>query len=202
MIDYPYTSVTGKLKKFLGHIQSAGVPPKVNTQYLSSVGFKSTNDRRIISILKFINFLDGSGIPTDEYRQFRDKEKAGGVIAKSLKATYKNLFDTFPDAYRKDTEALRNYFSTHTDAGEQVVNKTVATFKILCEFADFEAITKEITETPKGKLESEAVEPKRVSPAIPGGLTVNINIQLQLPATDDASVYDNLFSALKKHLLS
>jgi len=202
MVGYPYASVTGKVKKFLEHIQSAGVPQKITTKYLPSVGFGSNNDRRIIPVLKFINFLDGSGIPTDEYRQFRNKEKAGGVMAKSLKAAYKNLFDTFPDAYRKDTEALRNYFSTHTDAGKQVVDKTVATFKVLCEFADFEAITEEITETPKGKLESEAVEPKRVSPAIPGGLTVNINIQLQLPATDDASVYESLFSALKKHLLS
>ena len=202
MVDYPYASVTGKLKKFLGHIQSAGVPPKVNTQYLSSVGFKSSNDTKIISILKFINFLDAGGVLTDEYRQFRNKEKAGGVMAKSLKAAYKTLFGTFPDAYRKDTEALRNYFSTHTDAGEQVVNVTVATFKVLCEFADFEAGTGEIPDSPKGELKSEASVHKQISPATSGGLTVNINIQLQLPATEDASVYENLFSALKKHLLS
>jgi hypothetical protein len=202
MVDYPYALVTGKLKKFLGHIQSAGVPPKVNTQYLSSVGFKSSNDTKIIPILKYINFLDAGGVPAEVYRQFRNKEKAGGVMANSLKAAYKNLFGTFPDAYRKDTEALRNYFSTHTDAGERVVNATVATFKVLCEFADFEARTEEIPDSPKGELKSEASVPKQVSPATSGGLTVNINIQLQLPATEDASIYENLFSALKKHLLS
>lgn len=203
MIEYPYALVTGKLKKFLEHIQSgAGVPPKITTKYLPSVGFGSNNDRRIIPVLKFINFLDAGGIPTEEYRLFRDKGKAGGVMAKSLKAAYKELFETFPDAYRKDTEALRNYFRTHTNAGEQVVNATVATFKVLCEFADFEARTEEITESPKDKLESEASVSKQVSPATSGGLTVNINIQLQLPATEDASVYENLFSALKKHLLS
>ena len=47
----------------------------------------------------------------------------------------------------------------------------------------------------------ELPAPKEVGVTPPGGLTVNINLQLQLPATDDASVYDNLFSALRKHLL-
>ncbi len=32
------------------------------------------------------------------------------------------------------------------------------------------------------------------------GLTVNINIQLTLPATDDESVYDKLFASLKRNL--
>lgn len=32
------------------------------------------------------------------------------------------------------------------------------------------------------------------------GVTININIQLQLPATEDATIYDSLFSALKRHL--
>ena len=34
------------------------------------------------------------------------------------------------------------------------------------------------------------------------GMTVNINIQLQIPATDKAEIYDSFFAAMKKHLLS
>jgi hypothetical protein len=33
------------------------------------------------------------------------------------------------------------------------------------------------------------------------GLAININIQLALPDTTDESVYDNLFSSLRKHVL-
>jgi hypothetical protein len=33
-------------------------------------------------------------------------------------------------------------------------------------------------------------------------MTVNINIQLQIPATDKAETYDSFFAAMKKHLLS
>jgi hypothetical protein len=32
------------------------------------------------------------------------------------------------------------------------------------------------------------------------GPAININIQLQLQATEDAKVYDNFFAAMKKHL--
>jgi hypothetical protein len=145
MVEYPYVLVPGKLKKFFEHIQNAGVPPKITIQYLTSVGYKSINDRAIIPVLKFINFLDTSGVPLERYTEFHNKKIAGMVMANSLKAAYKDLFDTYPDAYRKDDEALRNYFRTHTSAGDQVVKATVATFKALCELADFEAKTEEPT---------------------------------------------------------
>jgi hypothetical protein len=35
-----------------------------------------------------------------------------------------------------------------------------------------------------------------------GGVTVNVNIRLELPATQDADVYDKIFESLKKHILS
>jgi len=88
---------------------------------------------------------------------------------------------------------------------ESTLGLIVSTFKTLCELADFEA-TK-----PAEAVSAEEVEktpgtpPKRRSSAetaSSGVPVVNINIQLQLPATDDATVYDKLFAALKKHLLS
>lgn len=32
-------------------------------------------------------------------------------------------------------------------------------------------------------------------------ITININLQLQLPATENSNIYDQLFASLKKHLL-
>ncbi|MBN1761551.1 MAG: DUF5343 domain-containing protein [Methanomicrobia archaeon] len=197
MVEYPYILVTGRLKDFLKHIKSAGVPPKITISYLPSVSFKSTNDRPIVKVLKFIGFLDSSGIPTESYKQFRLRG-AEVVMAKALRVAYEDLFRTYPDAYRKDNEALKDFFRSHTTAGEQVVNQTVVTFKALCEFADFEAKI-EGEKQPKTENESEDSS-KGESHGAPRDVTVNINIQLQLPATDDAQVYENLFSALKKHL--
>jgi hypothetical protein len=53
MADFPYSPHAAKLKQFLDHVQKAGVPEKVTIKYLEKVGFKSTNDRYILGILKF-----------------------------------------------------------------------------------------------------------------------------------------------------
>ncbi len=199
-----YTPNTNTIPRFLDLVQSAGVPPKVSGEYLKSVGFKSGNDRYIIPILKALRFLDPSGQPTDRWRAYRDKQKAKGVLAAAITEAYSSLFETYPDAYRRDNEALRNYFSTHSGSlNESTLQLVVRTFKVLCGEADFESVaaTEEILEQPS-KDKGGAVKIQRVQSESSRALTININIQLQLPATDDASVYEKLFEAMNKTILA
>lgn len=200
LTKYPYISNTGKLKKFIDSIPKIGVPEKINTRTLPKLGYKSTNDRPIVKILKFINFIDATGTPNQNYRNFRDASKAKSIMASAIREAYSELFKIYPDAYKKDDDTLKNFFRPTTDAGEQVVARIVDTFKVLCSFADFEAI-------PRKEEKAETIEEKITKgaegiPALPSGITLNINIQLALPATEDASVYDKIFKALKEHLLS
>lgn len=202
MAEFPYTPSPASLKRLFEHIQSAKAPEKVTIKYLKSAGFTSSNDQYLSPILKFIGFLDGTGIPGDSWRAYRAPAKAKRVLAEAIRRGYKPLFDMYADAFRKDKEALRNFFSTHTNVGEATLNLIVRTFETLCELADFEgpATKSEIatsTETIKKKGTLLDVEPRREGK----GMAVNINIQLQLPATDDSKVYDRLFEAMKKHLL-
>jgi hypothetical protein len=37
---------------------------------------------------------------------------------------------------------------------------------------------------------------------MPNGINLTINVQLQLPATDDNTIYEKLFEAMKKYLMS
>jgi len=203
MAEFPYTMVTGNLKRFFNHIQAAGVPDKVTTQYLVKVGFKSKNDRQIIPILKFIGFLDASGTPTDMWLSYRDTASGRKVVSGAVGKAYPDLFNTFPDAHRKDNEALRNYFSAHTKVGEKALGSIVGTFKALCELGDFEGTPMPEVALPTGvrhvgQVPLGASEKKLGAP--PSAPTININVQLQLPSTEDASVYEKLFSAMKKHL--
>lgn len=210
--NYPYHVNTANVKKFLEHIQSAGVPPKVTFQYITSVGFKSKNDRAILTALKFINFVDNSGVPTKLWQSYRVKSQSPKVLAGALKTAYKTLFDTYPDANRKDNEALRNFFSSHTSVAEGTVTLMVRTFKTMADMGNFDSPADgpevEVGVEESGlELEGRAgggagvVKRKVVTPT-PNGMTVNINIQLQIPATDKADVYDSFFAAMKKHLLS
>jgi len=196
LAKYPYILNTGRLKKFIDSIPKIGVPEKINTRTLPKLGYKSTNDRPIIKILKFINFIDATGTPNQNYRNFRDASKAKSIMASAIREAYSELFKIYPDAYKKDDDTLKNFFRPTTDAGEQVVARIVDTFKVLCSFADFEALPQKV------KVEVKEKEGLREIPALPSGVTLNLNIQLVLPTTDDVSVYDKIFKALKEHLLS
>jgi hypothetical protein len=67
MADYPLTTVTGKIGTLLSKIREVGVPPKATVQWLKSVGFKSSNDSTLLTAIKFIGFIDQSGVPTDAW---------------------------------------------------------------------------------------------------------------------------------------
>jgi hypothetical protein len=115
-----------------------------------------------------------------------------------------------PDAHRKDNEALRNYFSAHTTVAESTLGLIVATFKALAAVGDFETAAP-VTGSDSGadtkvrastKSAAEAPRDLRVNGHSTARPAININIQLQLPATEDGAIYDKLFAALKKHLFT
>jgi hypothetical protein len=144
-----------------------------------------------------LGFVDTAAKPTTKWRDFKDKHKAPKVMADAVKTAYADLYSTYPDADKKDDDTLQNYFATTSGVANSVARLMVRTFKNLCELADLEAVAEEedVT-TPTAPAGEKAGE-------IPPGakpVTLNINIQLQLPATEDATIYEALFSALKKNL--
>ncbi len=197
MADYPYIQVTGKLKNFLQHIQTAGIPSKVTNSYLVSVGYKSSNDSRIIPVLKFIGFLDSSGTPTTTYKEYRNKAEAPLVLGTAIRNAYSELFSLYPDANQKDSEALRNFFSSKTSHGESALAAIVSTFQTLCSVAKFEGYAPigQPPITPSKGANTSGIEK-------PYGLqSLNINIQLTLPETTNSAVFEEIFKAMKKYLL-
>ncbi|MDI9643412.1 MAG: DUF5343 domain-containing protein [Archaeoglobales archaeon] len=203
MTKYPYVTVSGKLKGFFSKIQETGEPHKVTQKWLESIGFKSSNDRYILHLLKDLGFVDSNGVPTDLWKKYRNKELAPKVLAEAIKNAYKQLFDTYPDAYRKDKEALRNFFASETGLSERTVERIIQTFKALCELADFREVED------RGTLKEEsphtvdaAHRPVQMTDVPAKGVTINVNIQLQLPATSEEEIYDKLFRSLKRNLLS
>ncbi len=199
MISFPYMSNPARVKLFLEHVQAAKVPPKVNRNYLESARFKSKNDRPLINLMKFLGFLDSSGVPTNVWQSYRDPKGAKGVLAKAIRTAYNDLFGMYEDAFNKDDDTLQSYFSSKTDVGKSTIDYIVLTFKNLCQVADFEAVPAEaVVPAPLTSPREEAAS----IPTVATGLTVNINVQLTLPATDDETVYDKLFASLKRNLLS
>jgi hypothetical protein len=65
MGDYPYTTVPGKIVPLFEKIRELGVPTRVDKKWLESIGFTGSNDYTLLRALRYIGFIDKSGIPTE-----------------------------------------------------------------------------------------------------------------------------------------
>jgi hypothetical protein len=202
MSEIPYTVLAGKIKTYFDKFQQAGVPSKVDSGWLKSIGcWAGGNDNYIIGVLKFIGFIDSSNAPSELWKSYKDPTKARTALAKGIKEGYKELFDTYPDANRKDKNTLYAFFSAKTGKAKKTVDYMVSTFAGLCQLADFEA------EEYRGELEKKQVESEekgkkklQMVPQMQEGFAINMNIQITLPITEDAKVYENIFKALREQL--
>jgi len=200
MAEFPYTPSPKNVTDFFNKMKSIGVPEdKVTTNSIQQYGFTSSNDRYLIGVLKFIGFLGSDSLPTERWQDYRIANIRGSTMAQAIREAYSGLFRAYGDAHKREEGILKDYFSFNTKAGEKTVEFMLKTFKNLCALADFEAVL------PETKVSEAPVPPREKvahMPTLPSGLTVNINVQLTLPATDDETVYDKLFSSLKNNLLS
>lgn len=201
----PSTASVGSIPRFFKHIQVAGIPPKVTNPYLKSVGFKSSNDYALIGILKALDFIDHGGVPTTRWNAYRDTKNAKFVLAEAIRNTYTGLFGTYPHAEGKDDEAVANWVRGNTSFSGVTVERAVRTFKTLCAEADFSAaLATTGTQTSPSVPNSVTASTTAAVPvlATQGNPSVNINIELHLPSTNDPEVYDNFFKSMKAHLFS
>jgi len=196
----PYTPLSGKIETYFKKFQEVGLPDKVNREWLKKIGFGSGNDYYIIRVLKYIGFIDDSNIPTELWKKYKNPELSKKILAFAIRTGYSELFNMYPDAYRKDREAIYAFFSI-TGKSEKTINMMVSTFQNLCKLADFEA--EQPPQLEEQKKEEEMEEPVMERVVHHRGIReLHINIQLVLPETTDISVYDRLFESLKRHLLS
>jgi hypothetical protein len=202
MADYIYMTNPAKLKAFLAKIQGVGVPSKLTIKHLKSMGFKSSNDIPIVSAMKNLGFTDSSGIPTQRWQLYRNKEQAPSVLATAIREHYANLYQLYPDAHQKDNEALRNFFGTQTTLSEGTVGLIVSTFKSIASVADFN------TEVEPLAAPASLSSPSSGSGTISGRgaekspLAINLNVQLTLPEGSTPETFDAFFAAMKKYLLN
>ncbi len=203
MADYTYTTVPGKIGRLLQKIREIGIPQKAQQQWIKSIGFTSSNDTSLIGVLKQIGLVDSSGIPTSVWTQFRGANYKE-VLGSAIRTGYADLFAVYPDADRRGATELEHVFSTSTSAGKQVIAKTVATFKALCEQATFSdsgenaelnvstpSMHQPVHQIPQGKAPV-------TSPS--GGPSVHIDIQVHIAPESSPEQIDQIFKSMAKHL--
>lgn len=203
-MSYSYTTKISSLKEFLEKIKSKdlGIPDKVTLDYLISIGYKSTNDRPIIRVLKSIGFIDDTGVPTQDFKDFRT-EKSEQVMANAIRKIYAELFSTYSNPLARSNQDLENIFaSSEPSLKKDTLALYTATFKTLCEFADFATVTTAPTPTSMPTTTPTTQPLVQIPVSKEGGVNITVNITFELPITKEADIYDKIFESLKKHLLT
>lgn len=211
-----YTQKPGSIPDYFSAILDAQAPERFSQKFLENLGFKSTNDRLFIGILKELGFIDADGVPTERYYRFHDRTQWEAVLSEGIQEAYSDLFAINQKAYELSAEEVTNklrtlYAGKKTD---QVIGRIARTFTALCELADFKrgaslksAPTGEELPSHTGNGDSTT---NRVVPSIsqtpfqqPAALSVSglqYHINIVLPDSRDQAVYDAIFKSLRDHL--
>lgn len=156
-------------------------------------------------MLKGIGFVDNGGGPTARWKGYRG-DGHRQIMAEAIRDGYSGLYGIYPDAHKRDDEAVANVVRQNSDYGSDTVSRVVGSFKALCELSDFESQSQAADDP----ISHDSVAPRTsiTTPATPlaapvtsGQPVINLNIQLELPAQADEKFYDNFFEAMKKHLM-
>ena len=211
------TSYLTSVKNFEGIMNSilgARAPERFTNKFLEDLGYKSSNDRLILGVLKSLGLLNDTGEPTQRYYDFLDQTQSKKVIATGIQEAYEDLFNLKRDAQNMSQEEVKNKLKTLTQGskGDKVIDSMARTFKTLCDYADWSEIpinsqvnstsaskNNDISEKPDYVLQNspKSVESKPIS----NQLGLHYNIQIHLPETTNMAVYDAIFQSIKKHLM-
>lgn len=201
--SYPYIISNNKVAPIFEKIKSAAKPLKFTHELLKKMGFVSSNDRAMVSILKGLGFLTDDGSPTEYYDRLKDPKDHPYVIGERVKDLYSELFALDTDINNADDDEIKGAFARITGKDSLLVQRYTNTFKALCSVAKFDA-SPSINEPKKDIFEDETKQ-KGEEERSPLGTELkpdfHYNIQIHLPATTDISVYNAIFKSLKENLL-
>lgn len=144
MAEYPYSTVTGKIPEVLKKIQGVGVPGKADIKWLKSIGFTSSNDASLLTILRFINLIDTSGTPTDIWKRYRSDKKA---LSEGIMAAYKELYDIYPDAHKRTKDELTNFLNQSLQQAIKQLQKRFPLSPIFASLAIFQILVFRVLRT-------------------------------------------------------
>jgi hypothetical protein len=196
------------LSQILKAIREAQAPDRFTYSFLEALGFKSTNDRGIIGVLKALGFIDESGNPKQPYFDYLDDERSKAVLAEGIRRAYADLFKLNNKANEKDVAWVKNKLRTLTQGskGDAVLNKMALTFVALCKESDFQAPSVRMKEATDESINEEPVTEEIASPDDEQGqfrrgpFSLAYNINIELPAVRDQAVYDAIFKSLRENL--
>jgi len=208
-----YLVAVKNLGPFLEALRHAQAPEKVGLKFVEDIGFKSTNDRLFIPLLKALKFVDDAGKPTARYHSFLDDNEWKSVLADGIRDAFPDLFRVNKNAHTLSREQLTGKLKSLGEGklSPAVLSNTTKTFVELVKLADFSGAPSPAAPTAPTEGDGEGAEPQEkphpaaseapVQSAALAGPTLVYRIEIVLPAVRDQAVYDSIFKSAREHLL-
>lgn len=209
----PYVNAYGKISDVFEAIKTASVPPKFTNDFLTTVlGLKSSSYRAMIPLLKKLDFLDQSSVPTEIYKNYREDSVSMSLLGEKVKEAYSDLYRASEYAHKLDKDELTSKLKTLLGVGndDKYLPYVVGTFMELVKLSEFDGKktskpahhskkAEEVITTPK--VPESNVKPEEEHISIKRKFGISYTINLNLPATTEIEVYNSIFKALKDNLL-
>lgn len=220
---HPYTPTIAGLVAAIRQLRST-FPSVVTAETLKKWSIASNNEAPVIVVLRFLRLIDEEGkkIP-ESARAFVEHDDA--AFAKKfeaiVKAAYSDLFDTWGDAaWQLEKNKLIGFFRNADGASARVGQEQANTFLALASLAGHTNATatgsaggsKKNAATPKRVVTKAAKTASRKDGEKPTNTdvlnkgkdltpTITLRVEINLPVTDDQSVYDSIFKSIRANLL-
>lgn len=215
MANLPYVTSAGNVTRTLNAIAAAATPPAVSQNFVKTIlKVPGGSGDQMTSFLKKVGFANSDGTPTTIYKRFRNEGTRGVAAAESLKHGYAALYKRNEYAHELSDKDLKGLIVEETGqaADSSVSAYTLSCFKAIRSFADFKKVADTDSREPEVSMEPIDTTPIRygqdqqnrpMSPtSTPVGLSLGYNININLPATNDISVFNAIFKSLKENLLT
>ena len=84
--EIPYMASVSNIDAITQKIRGAGTPPRFTHDFLSAtLGFRSSNDRSFIKVLRSLGMTTPDGTPTERYNAFKNEISGGSAMADGLR---------------------------------------------------------------------------------------------------------------------
>jgi hypothetical protein len=201
-----YVLPTNRIPDLFRKIQDGQAPERFTIQLLKDWGFRSTNDRAFISLLKAVGFLTADGKPTQRYLDYRDHSRSKQVLGQGVREAYADIFLIKEHPTAADRSAIEGKFKSFHNVSDHVSGLMTKTFLGLLSLADLSststggsaAISPPLPQASEPAEHADGSQASRVASHLAREL--HYNIQIHLPPTKDVEVYNAIFKSMKEHL--
>ncbi|WP_410630498.1 DUF5343 domain-containing protein [Amycolatopsis sp. cmx-4-83] len=209
MLTNRYLTSIKNVDSILEKIKVGAAPDKFNIEHLAGIGFRGSNDRGIIPLLKELKFLAPDGTPLPRYHEFRDRSRSKAVMAEALRESYGDVFHIREQPTNADRPAIEGLFKSKQNSSDRVAQLQAMTFLALLQHADLNA-TPQVPVRPPDAPKADDDEPtgndgqgeQKQENKQPLATQLHYNIQVHLPATKDIEVFNAIFRSLRENLLT